>query len=53
LLKRGDKQFRRTLKPKDRMLAECRLTELRAKVGRATPRSQVQAAWIASLRAET
>ena len=32
LLKRGDKQFRRSLKTKDRKLAERRLTELRAQV---------------------
>ena len=33
LLKRGDKQFRRSLKTKDRQLAERRLTELRSQVG--------------------
>ena len=33
LLKRGDKQFRRSLKTKDRKLAERRLAELREKVG--------------------
>lgn len=33
LLKRGDKQFRRSLKTKDRKLAERRLTELRAQIG--------------------
>jgi site-specific recombinase XerD len=33
LLKRGDKQFRRSLKTKDRKLAERRLAELRAQVG--------------------
>ncbi|HVZ63210.1 MAG TPA: tyrosine-type recombinase/integrase [Lacunisphaera sp.] len=33
LLKRGDKQFRRSLKTKDRKLAERRLSELRAQVG--------------------
>ena len=33
LLKRGDKQFRRSLKTKDRKLADRRLTELRAQVG--------------------
>lgn len=33
LLKRGSKQFRRSLKTKDRKLAERRLTELRAQVG--------------------
>ena len=33
LLKRGDKQFRRSLKTKDRKLADRRLAELRAKVG--------------------
>lgn len=33
LLKRADKQFRRSLKTKDRKLAERRLTELRDKVG--------------------
>ncbi|MFT3782462.1 MAG: site-specific integrase [Nibricoccus sp.] len=33
LLKRADKQFRRSLKTKDRKLAERRLTELREKVG--------------------
>jgi hypothetical protein len=36
LLKRGDKQFRRSLKTKDRKLAERRLTELRAQVGNLT-----------------
>ena len=33
LLKRGDKQFRRSLKTKDRKLAERRLRELRSQVG--------------------
>ena len=33
LVKRGDKQFRRSLKTKDRKLAERRLSELRAQVG--------------------
>lgn len=33
LVKRGDKQFRRSLKTKDRKLAERRLNELRAQVG--------------------
>lgn len=33
LLKRRDKQFRRSLKTKDRKLADRRLTELRAQVG--------------------
>jgi integrase len=33
LVKRGDKQFRRSLKTKDRKLAERRLTEYRAQVG--------------------
>src|SRR5580658_79966 len=33
LLKRGGKQFRRSLKTKDRKLADRRLTALRAKVG--------------------
>lgn len=33
LLKRGGKQFRRSLKTKDRKLADRRLSELRAKVG--------------------
>ena len=33
LLKRGDKQFRRSLRTKDRKLAERRLAELRAQVG--------------------
>ena len=33
LVKRGDKQFRRSLKTKDRKLAERRLKELREKVG--------------------
>ena len=32
LLKRGDKQFRRSLKTKDRKLAERRLADLRAKI---------------------
>ncbi len=36
LLKRADKQFRRSLKTKDRKLAERRLAELRAKVGNLT-----------------
>ncbi len=36
LLKRGNKQFRRSLKTKDRKLAERRLTELRAQVGNLT-----------------
>src|SRR3954468_16490539 len=36
LLKRGDKQFRRSLRTKDRKLAERRLSELRAKVGNLT-----------------
>ncbi len=36
LLKRGDKQFRRSLKTKDRKLADRRLTELRAQVGNLT-----------------
>ena len=34
LLKRADKQFRRSLKTKDRKLAERRLSELRAQVGK-------------------
>jgi len=33
LLKRGGKQFRRSLKTKDRKLAERRLNDLRAKIG--------------------
>jgi integrase len=33
LLKRGDKQFRRSLRPKDRKLADRRLAELREQVG--------------------
>jgi len=33
LLKRGDKQFRRLLKTKDRKLADRRLAELRTRVG--------------------
>ena len=33
LLKRGDKQFRRSLKTKDRKLADIRLSELRSQVG--------------------
>ena len=33
LLKRGDKQFRRSLKTKDRKLAERRLAELRQLIG--------------------
>ena len=36
LLKRGGKQFRRSLKTKDRKLAERRLSELKAKVGNLT-----------------
>ncbi|HWB99610.1 MAG TPA: tyrosine-type recombinase/integrase [Bryobacteraceae bacterium] len=36
LLKRGDKQFRRSLKTKDRKLAERRLTDLRTQVGSLT-----------------
>ena len=36
LLKRGDKQFRRSLKTKDRKLADRRLAELRAQVGNLT-----------------
>lgn len=36
LLKRGDKQFRRSLRTKDRKLAERRLTELRGQVGNLT-----------------
>jgi len=36
LIKRGGKQFRRSLKTKDRKLAERRLAELRAKVGALT-----------------
>ena len=36
LLKRSDKQFRRSLKTKDRKLAERRLVELRAQVGNLT-----------------
>jgi integrase-like protein len=36
LLKRGDKQFRRSLKTKDRKLADRRLVELRAQVGNLT-----------------
>lgn len=36
LLKRGDKQFRRSLRTKDRKLAERRLTELRAQIGNLT-----------------
>ena len=36
LVKRGDKQFRRSLKTKDRKLADRRLTELRAQVGNLT-----------------
>src|SRR5271170_429390 len=33
LLKRGGKQFRRSLKTKDRKLADRRLSDLRAKIG--------------------
>ena len=36
LIKRGDKQFRRSLKTKDRKLADRRLVELRAQVGNLT-----------------
>jgi hypothetical protein len=36
LVKRGDKQFRRSLKTKDRKLAERRLDEYRAQVGNLT-----------------
>ncbi len=36
LLKRGNKQFRRSLKTKDRKLADRRLAELRAQVGNLT-----------------
>lgn len=36
MLKRGDKQFRRSLKTKDRKLADRRLAELRAQVGNLT-----------------
>jgi integrase len=36
LIKRGDKQFRRSLKTKDRKLADRRLIELRAQVGNLT-----------------
>src|SRR5471032_3668551 len=36
LLKRGDKQFRRSLKTKDRKLADRRLAELRAQVSNLT-----------------
>lgn len=36
LLKRGDKQFRRSLKTKDRKMAERRLAELRTQVGKLT-----------------
>src|SRR4051812_15801513 len=36
LVKRGDKQFRRSLKTKDRKLAERRLNELRSQVGNLT-----------------
>jgi integrase len=36
LLKRGDKQFRRSLKTKDRKLADRRLVELRGQVGNLT-----------------
>lgn len=36
LLKRGDKQFRRSLKTKDRKLADRRLVELRSQVGNLT-----------------
>ena len=36
LLKRGDKQFRRSLKTKDRKLADRRLVQLRAQVGTLT-----------------
>jgi integrase len=36
LVKRSDKQFRRSLKTKDRKLAERRLAELRSQVGRLT-----------------
>lgn len=36
LLKLGDKQFRRSLKTKDRKLADRRLVELRAQVGNLT-----------------
>lgn len=36
LLKRGEKQFRRSLKTKDRKLAERRLTELRSQIGNLT-----------------
>ncbi len=36
LLKRADKQFRRSLKTKDRKLADRRLSELRAQVGKLT-----------------
>src|SRR5580698_8782592 len=36
LLKRGDKQFRRSLKTKDRKLADRRLVELRTQIGNLT-----------------
>ena len=36
LLKRGDKQFRRSLKTKDRKLAERRLVELKTQIGNLT-----------------
>lgn len=55
LLKRGDKQFRRSLKTKDRKLADRRLAELRSQVGslRITDEAnhsfdQIAARWMAA-----
>ncbi len=36
MIKRGDKQFRRTLRTKDRKLAERRLSELQSQIGNLT-----------------
>ena len=54
LLKRGDKQFRRSLKTGDRKLAERRLAQLRKDVGNLTisadanlPFRQIAARWLA------
>ena len=55
LLKRGGKQFRRSLKTKDRKLADRRLNDLRAKIGclKISPDAKLNFAQAAKLWLET
>jgi len=55
LLKRGGKQFRRSLKTKDRKLADRRLNDLRAKTGclKISPEAKLNFEQAAKLRLET